>query len=119
MGSTSITNKNIIDLLDNLISQQKSVCGYGATSKSTTLFNYCQIDTQYVKFITDTTLIKQDKLTPGMHIPIYNYEYFARNLTDYCFLLAWGLKEEIFEKEKNHFSINGKWITHTPTVQII
>ena len=61
------------------------------------LFNYCKIDTQYVKFITDTTIIKQDKLTPGMHIPIYNYEYFSRNLTDYCFLLAWGLKEEIFE----------------------
>ena len=23
------------------------------------------------------------------------------------------------KKEKNNFSINGKWITHTPTVQII
>ena len=54
-----------------------------------------------------------------MHIPIYDYKYFNDNLPDYCFLLSWNLKEEILEKEKNNFSIKGKWISHTPHVHIL
>ena len=46
-----VTNKN------------KTICGYSATSKSTTIYNYCGISTEYIKFITDTTPIKQNKLS--------------------------------------------------------
>jgi len=119
-SNNCLNSKNTtIDLFDKILSENNSICGYGATSKSTTIFNYCNIDTKYIKFITDTTKIKQNKLSPGMHIPIYDYEYFQKNRTDYCFLLAWNLKDEIFDKEKDNFSINGQWITHIPTAQIL
>ena len=32
-----------------------TIAGYGATSKSTTIFNYCNIGTNLVDYITDTT----------------------------------------------------------------
>ena len=44
--------------------------GYGATSKSTTVTNYCGITPDLVDFISDTTPIKQGKLSPGAHIPV-------------------------------------------------
>ena len=105
-------------LLDKL-SASKTIVSYGATSKTTTIFNYCDINTANICFITDTTPNKQGKYSPGKHIPIYNYEYFRKNIPDYCFLGAWNHSSEIFKKEKNFFSKQGKWITHTPIPKIL
>ena len=109
---------NLVSLLEK-ISKKNIIAGYGATSKSTTIFNYCQIDSNLIKYITDTTPTKINKLSPGMHIPIYDYHFFNDNLPDYCFLGAWNHAKEIFKKEKNNFSSKGKWITHTPDPKMI
>jgi len=113
------SKEELLKLLKSLTNKNKTICGYSATSKSTTIYNYCGITTEYIKYITDTTPIKQNKLSPGMHIPIYDYKYFNENLPDYCFLLAWNLKKEILNKEKNNFSTKGKWISHVPNVHIL
>ena len=78
----------------------KKICGYGATSKSTTILNYCNIDNKYIDFICDTTPEKIDKFSPGVHIPIKSMEYFYKNAKDYVYLFAWNHKKEIFKKEK-------------------
>ena len=104
-------------MLTGIKNNNKTVAGYGATSKSTTIFNYCGIGPDLIDYITDTTPTKINKLSPGKHIPIYNYKYYLENVTDYCYLLAWNHKDEIMEKEKNTFS--GQWITHIPKVKII
>ena len=85
------------------------ICSYGATSKSTTIFNFCKIDSDLVSYITDTTPIKQNKLSPGMHIPIYDYKYFIDHMPNIIFLAAWNLKQEILNKEN---SFKGHWISH-------
>ena len=118
-NNCEISKSNLLKLLESIISEKKTICGYAATSKSTTIFNYCNIGNEFIDYITDTTLIKQNKLSPGMHIPIYDYNYFNNNMTDYSFLLAWNLDQEIFKKEKNNFSTKGKWITHIPQIRVI
>ena len=105
-------SKNILNESLDKISKDKIIASYGATSKSTTIFNYCNIGPSKISFITDTTHTKQNKLSPGMHIPIYDYDYFCKNMPEYCFLGAWNHKKEIFNKEKNNFNIKGKWISH-------
>lgn len=100
------------------ISPNKVIASYGATSKSTTIFNYCDIGPNEISYITDTTHTKQNKYSPGVHIPIYDYEYFCKNLPDFCFLGAWNHKNEIFNKEKNNFNINGKWISHLIDIEL-
>ena len=112
------SKNNFVNLLEKL-SKHNIIASYGATSKSTTIFNYCQIDTKLIKYITDTTSTKINKFSPGMHIPIYDYKFFNDNLPNYCFLGAWNHSDEIFKKEKNNFSINGKWITHVPEARVI
>tara|TARA_Y100001970_G_scaffold149443_1_gene183375 strand:+ start:16014 stop:17255 length:1242 start_codon:yes stop_codon:yes gene_type:complete len=113
---------NSKEQLSNLlykIAADNKIVGYGATSKSTTIFNFCNIDNKAISYLTDTTKTKIGKFTPGSHIPIYDYQYFQNNLPDYCFLLAWNHANEIFKKEKNFFSKNGKWIIHTPEVKVL
>jgi len=84
------------------------VVGYGATSKSTTILNYCDIGPDLIEYIVDTTPIKQNTLTPGKHIPVLPYEAFSPH-PDVSVLFAWNHKKEILNKESN---FSGQWITH-------
>ena len=63
------------EILSNLKKEGKKVAGYGATSKSTTIFNYRDIGPDLIQFITDTSETKIGKLCPGSHIPIYDHSY--------------------------------------------
>lgn len=73
---------------------------YGATSKSTTVFNYCGIGPDLIQYITDTTPEKQNKFSPGVHIPIVSPDGNFDDSVDFAFLGAWNFAEEIKKKEE-------------------
>ena len=110
---------NLVRLLKNLKAQGKRVAGYAATSKSTTVLNYCGINSDLIEYICDTTPIKHGKFSPGMHIPVVPYEVFKSNPPDYALLLAWNHAEEIMAKEKEYVANGGKWIVHVPEVKVL
>ena len=103
-------------ILKRFKNENKKVISYGATSKSATIFNYCQIGTDLIQYITDTTPEKQGRHSPGMHIPIIPPEEGFNNSVDYAFLGAWNFAKEIKNKENN---FTGKFFTHVPTVRIL
>tara|TARA_Y100000741_G_scaffold345609_1_gene311207 strand:- start:171 stop:719 length:549 start_codon:yes stop_codon:yes gene_type:complete len=106
------TSKNkLIQKLKNFKKKNYKIAGYAATSKSTTILNYCKIGTNYIDFISDTTKEKIGKFSPGMHIPIVSMKHFQKNLPDRAFLFAWNHKNEILKKEKK-FKKKGKWFAH-------
>lgn len=109
---------NLINLLKRLKHEGKKVVGYAATSKSTTILNYCKIGCELISEIYDTTPIKQGKFSPGMHIPIKPYEDFKDSGADYAFLFAWNHEDEILSKEASFVEGGGKWILHVPEVRI-
>jgi methylation protein EvaC len=109
---------DLLALLEKLQKEGKRVVGYGATSKSTTVTNYCGIGPQHVEFISDTTPIKQGKLSPGAHIPVKPYADFAANYPEYALLFAWNHGTEIREKETAFTVAGGKWILYVPDVRI-
>jgi methylation protein EvaC len=113
------SKSELLALLKDLKSNGKTIAGYAATSKSTTILNYCGISSNLIEFICDTTPIKQGKFSPGMHIPVVPYEKFKTNPPDYAFIFAWNHMDEIMEKEKDFITLGGKWITHVPNVKII
>ena len=113
------SKRKLINLLTKLKKNNKKIISYGATYKSATIFNYCNIGTNFIDYVIDTTLNKQGKFTPGKHIPIISPENGLNNSVDYAFLGAWNFKKEIKIKEKNFLSRGGKFIVHVPTVKII
>ena len=110
--------KDLMNLLKKLKSQNKKVVAYGATSKSTTVTNYFGIDTSLVKCIFDNTPIKQNKLSPGKHIPVISYNKFRSSNPDYVLLFAWNHSKEIMDKEKKYMRGKRSWITYIPHVKI-
>lgn len=113
------SKNNLISCLTELKRNGKTVAGYAATSKSTTILNYCKIGPELISCIYDTTPSKHGKFSPGMHIPIRPYEEFVRQPPDYAFLFAWNHAEEIMAKEQGFMANGGKWITHVPEVAVI
>jgi len=116
--SCEASKKALKEILESLHGKGKRIVGYGATSKSTTVTNYCGIGPQHIEFISDTTPIKQGKLSPGAHIPIKPYDAFATNLPEYALLFAWNHASEIREKEQAFKTQGGKWITYVPKVEV-
>ena len=110
---------DLLGLLRDLKSQGRRIAGYGATSKSTTILNYCGIGPDLIEYISDTTPIKQGKFTPGTHIPVKPYETFQANPPDYAVLFAWNHAEEIMAKEREYIARGGKWIVHVPKVRVL
>jgi methylation protein EvaC len=109
----------LMALLRRIKGEGKRIVGYGATSKSTTVINYCGIGPDLVEFISDTTPTKQGKFSPGGHIPIRPYEEFVVNYPDYALLFAWNHSEEIVAKEQKFKEQGGKFVVYIPSVKIL
>ncbi len=109
----------LTSLLKKIKIDGKRVVGYAATSKSTTILNYCGIGPDLIEFISDTTPIKQGKFSPGAHIPVRPYEEFLIKYPDYALLFAYNHAKEIMVKEQKFIASGGQWITYVPNVEII
>ena len=104
-----LSKKKLREKIKKIIKNKYKICGYGATSKSTTILNFCNINNSMIDCIFDTTKDKIGKLTPGTHIPIVDYKFFKNSGYKNVFLFAWNHKKEILKKEKNK---KIKWFTH-------
>lgn len=115
----------LMDILNGLKKEGKSICGFGATSKATTIFNYCGIGPDLIPFVTDNTPQKQGKFYPGVHIPVVAQEIFElgkidkNKMLDYAFLGAWNHSTEINKFQSWYMEKGGHWITHVPSPRII
>ena len=106
-------------LLTDLRGKGKRIMGYGATSKSTTVTNFCTITPDLLDSISDTTPGKQGKYSPGMHIPVVPYDRFRESFPDYALLFAWNHAGEIMEKEREFKRQGGKFIVYVPSVMVL
>ncbi len=109
---------DLMHLLRDFKARGKRVVGYAATSKSTTVTNYCGITPDLVEFISDTTPIKQGKFSPGTHIPVKPYEEFKTRYPDYALLFGWNHSAEILAKEQDFRKSGGRWIVYVPKVEV-
>ena len=117
--SVKQSKEELLFLLKKYKDQNKKIVSYGATSKSTTVFNYCGITSEHIDYIVDTTPHKQGKLSPGTHIPVISPEDGFDELVDVAFLGAWNFTKEIVSKEKEFIDRGGLFITHVPQVSVL
>ena len=96
--------------LQTIKDKGEQIMGYGATAKGNVLLNYCNINSDMISYIVDTTPYKQGKYTPGTHIPIVSDKGFLWKSSKSTLLLAWNYANEITEKEKKYIELGGKFI---------
>ena len=117
--NVALVKEKLVKLLKTVKNEGARITGYGATAKGNTLLNYCKIDTDILDYITDTTLFKQGRYTPGIHTPIFPEEKFHDDPPDYALLLAWNYANEILQKESKYRQNGGKFILPIPEPKVI
>ena len=113
------TRHGLVEMLEKLRREGKTVAAYGAPAKGNTLLNYCGIDCRLVAFTVDRNPWKVGKFTPGMHIPVLPVSALLERRPDYVLILAWNFAEEIMAQQQQYKNAGGQFIIPIPTPSIV
>jgi SAM-dependent methyltransferase len=112
------TKRNILDFLIEARRAGKSIVGYGAPGKGNTLLNYCGCKTDFLDYTVDRNPYKQNKFTPGTHIPILAPERIRETQPDFVFILPWNLRDEVAEQLQYIRAWGGQFVVPIPEVRV-
>lgn len=110
---------DLIEFLIGAAREGKSVAGYGAPGKSSTLLNHCGIRSDLLTYTVDRSPVKQGKFLPGTRIPVHSPERLAETRPDYVLVLPWNLREEISEQLDYVRSWGGRLVFPIPALEVI
>ena len=110
--------KELIKIFRDIKKENGKIVGYGASAKSVTVLNYCNLKEDFFEYFLDTTKNKINKYLPGTGILVKKYRKEILDKDTYYFLGAWNFKKEIFIKEKQIIKKGAKFIMHLPTPHI-
>lgn len=106
-------------LVGDLVLGGKTVCGFGASAKSTVMVQACEFTREHIDFICDSTPNKQGKLSPGNNIPIVSEEWLLTKRPDYAIMFCWNFAEEVIRKNKAYLDGGGHFIIPMPEIKIL
>lgn len=109
---------DLVSLLKKLKSEGKSIAGFGAPAKATTLMYHFGLDRNVIDFIVDDSPLKQNLFTPGLHVPVLPASAIAAKKPDYLVLLAWNFAKPIMEKNQAYKAAGGHFIVPVPKVEV-
>jgi len=112
-------HKQLHQILGELKLKKLKIAAYGASAKGTTLLNFFGIDSNYLDFVVDKSIVKQDLYTPGTHLKIKAPKALQEEAVDYALLLTWNFAEEIIEQQQPFVQNNGKFIIPLPEVRVV
>jgi len=109
----------LTSLLDNLRREGKTIAGYGAPTKATTLLMHFGLDRDVLDFTAEDNPLKHGCLIPGALIPILPAaELYARR-PDYLVILAWNFATTIMKKHVRYHDEGGRFILPMPEPMIV
>jgi SAM-dependent methyltransferase len=97
----------------------KTVVGYGAAAKGTTLLNYAGVRPDIIPAVFDAASSKQGKYLPGIHIPILPPDRIAEFAPDYVVILPWNLADEITEQLAHLRAGGTQFVVAVPELRIL
>ena len=106
-------------VLAELHSQGRTIAGYGAPTKSTTLLTHFGIGKDSISYIVDDNPKKQGLVSPVHHIPVVSAEILGRDPPDYLLILAWNFAAPIMAKNQEFVDKGGRFILPMPEVRIV
>ena len=109
---------NFLKLISNF--NHIKIVGFGASARSSTFLNFCNLNHLTIDKILDNNLLKHNKFTAGTNIEIINPKKFNfKKHQIYLFIiLAWNFKDEIVKYLRN-FKLKGYILSPFPKIKRI
>ncbi len=110
--------KELTETLVRLKREGKTIAGFGAPAKATTLMYHFGIGAEVIDFIVDDSPLKQGLYSPGLHIPIVASGVLEERAPDYLLILAWNFADPVIEKNRAFQERGGRFIVPLPDVVV-
>jgi len=93
----------------------KKIPAYGASARSSTLLNFCGINSEHISVIIDKNPLKEGLYTAGSNIPIVSFQDGLDEIekSNQILLLAWNFQDEIIS-ELREAGFKGQFIIPLP-----
>lgn len=112
-------NKNkLISLLSKIKADGHRIVGISAPARSSTILNFCNINSENLDYIAEKSILKIGKFTPGSHIKVVDDNQLVIDQPDFALLLSWHLSDSIVAKIRDD-GFKGKIILPLPEPKII
>lgn len=111
--------EELLWLLRSLKHEGKRIVGVSAPAKGMTLLNYCKIGVETLDFLTEKSLLKIGRYSPGQHIPVLSDDELMQQKPDYALLLAWNFAAELMDNLRAYREAGGRFIIPIPTPFIV
>lgn len=111
--------KNLTDLINALVADNKKILGYGASTKGNVLLQFCGFTTKQIPYIAEVNEEKFGTFTPGTLIPIISEAEAKAMNPDYFLVLPWHFKNNILAREQDYLAKGGKFIFPLPEIEIV
>ena len=108
----------LVALLTKLKQNGKTIAGFGAPAKATTLMYHFNLGPDIVDFIADDATLKQGLFSPGLHIPVLPGQALYDKKPDYVVLLAWNFAPQIMSNHTKYLESGGHFILPLPEVKV-
>jgi nucleoside-diphosphate-sugar epimerase/quercetin dioxygenase-like cupin family protein len=92
---------NVLNNFKKLKFKYKKISAYGSPAKATTSLNFYGIDNSFIDYTIEDNELKNDKIIPGVNIPIKNKEYCYNNLPEVVIVLAWNFYDDIVRNNQD------------------
>jgi hypothetical protein len=111
--------EELLNLLQTLKQQKRTVLGYGASTKGNVLLQHCGITPELLPAIAEVNKEKFGCFTPGTNIPIISEVEAHAMKPDYLLVLPWHFRENIIQRESAFLGRGGKLIFPLPAIEIV
>ena len=109
----------LYNFLSSLKSQKKTIAGFGAPAKATTLMYEFGLNQDILDFLIDDSPLKQGLYSPGLHLPVLSSDSIIELKPDYLLILAWNFADSIIKKNHKFSDSGGKFIIPLPNLEIV
>ncbi len=90
--------RDFMNLVRGIKNMGKSIAGYGAPAKASTIINFYGLAPKDIDYVVDDNPLKQGYLVPGVKIPIVPSARLMEKPADYVIIFAWNFAKEILRK---------------------
>jgi SAM-dependent methyltransferase len=109
----------LCDTIEARKQEKRTISGYGAAGRATTLLNFCALNRETIEYVVDESPSRVGRYIPGVQIPIVPRSHFARHPTHDCLITAWNYRHEITHKEQRFLDTGGTFVIPLPSVEFI